>query len=127
MPLKEITFLSFKPHPQQGNVIECHFTFSVIDTSLVGMPEELAATDVYAIVVKMSRSLQAVWKLQSAEMEKVMYEYAKRHLDEHLALGVAAFSRLLDYTTATAPLRCPYNPGSISMEPGDRHIVITKE
>jgi len=126
MPSKTITFLSLESLPQRGDKIEICFTFSLLDTSLVGTPEEQTKTTYPTVIVKMSRSLQTTWNLHPPELEKIMFEYAERHLDKLVADGNEVVSESLDLYTSTAPLKCPYDPSSIMITPEESHEVIVK-
>jgi hypothetical protein len=126
MPTKTITFLYLEPLLQRGDAIEIRFHFSLIDTSLVDTPEEPKEISYHTIVVKMSRSRQAMWNLQPAQLKKIMYEYGKRHLDRLVADGKVAVSEMLNLSTSTTPRECPYDPSRITMTPGRSYEVTVK-
>ena len=126
MPSKTITFLTHRRLPQDGGAIEARFSFSILDTALIGTPDEQTETTYHTIFVRMPHTLQVVWNLQLPQLDKVMYEYARYYLSKMLGEGQQQFSEMLDLYTSTTPLKCPYDPDSISMTPGESHVVIVK-
>ena len=123
MPSKTITFQSYKRLPQEGGVIEVIFTFSILDTALVGTADEHVEATHRTISVKFPRSARMMWGLQPPQMEKVMFEYARRYLNSMVAGGQENISELLDLRTTSVPMKCPYDPGNISMTLGESHVV----
>lgn len=120
---KTLTYLGHECLPKMGDATEIRFSFSVIDTSLIGIPEQHMNVIRRTVVVKMSGTLQATWRLQSQQLEKVAFEFAKRHLIKKVAEGTASIDEIIDLNTSTAPATCPYDPERIAMTVGDRYEV----
>ena len=119
MVSKTLTFLRYEQLPKAGDYLEVVFDFSVVDTSLVSRPGEIIHTSQARIAVKMSRTLQATWHLESPQLEKVLFEHASRHLLQRVSDGVFfKESDHVDLNTSTAPAACPYDPDRIVMTPG---------
>jgi hypothetical protein len=123
MSSKTITFLSYKHLSPRGGAIEVRYSFSVLDTALAGTPYGQTEAIPYTIYVKLASSVQAMWGLKQPQMEKVMYEYARRYLCKMVSNGREDFSEILDLYTSTMPLKCPFDPGNISMTLGESQVV----
>jgi hypothetical protein len=123
MPSKTITFLSYKHLPREGGLIEVSFTFSILDTALVDAPDEHAETTYRTIIVKLPHSAQMMWGLRPPQVEKVMFEYARRYLYHMVAGGQEDIREMLDLRTTSVPMKCPFDPGNISMTLGESHVV----
>jgi hypothetical protein len=118
MVSKTVTFLRYEQLPKAGDYLEVVFDFSVVDSSLVSPPEEIIHTSQARIAVKMSRTLQSTWRLESPQLEKVLFEHANRHLLQRVSDGAFKESDRVDLNTSTAPAACPYDPDRIVMTPG---------
>ena len=113
-----VTFVEHEPLPKAGDYDEILFRFTVLDPTRAGSPEETTLTSHVTVSVTISRTLQATWSLQSSDLLKVLFEYAKRHLIQTASKGVPLADMRVDLNTSTAPTSCPYDPSRIAMEWG---------
>ena len=123
MASKTLTFVSFERLPTVGDYTDIRFNFSIVDTSLVGSPEEGTHTSQVKVLVRISRTLEAIWKLAPPQLDKVLYEFAKRHLQDKVSDGTDIPDEQVDLNTSTAPQECPCELERISMIPGSRFEV----
>jgi hypothetical protein len=121
MPILNITLLDYECLPKAGDYREFIFTFSVVDPSFMGSPDEQSQSSVLCLTVKISRSLQAIWNL-----DKVLFEYAKRKLVEKLSRGIILADATIDLNTSTVSSTCPFDPDTISLIPGSSNEVEVK-
>ena len=126
MAVQTITFLEYERLAKLGDYEEFLFRFSLLDTPLIGTPEESALTNQVPVFAKISRTLQNTWKLQLPDLAKVLFEYAKRHLMEQVSKGAPLDDVRVELSTSTAPAECPYDPTRISMDPGSNFEVDVK-
>jgi hypothetical protein len=123
MASKTLTFIGFENIPKAGDYTDIRFDFSIVDTSFVGTPEEGNNTSEVEVLVRISRTLEAIWTLAPSQLDKVSYEFAKRHLQDKVSDGTDTPDERIDLNTSTAERECPYNPERISMTPGSRYEV----
>ena len=88
---KKISFL--KPFPTQSHSLSIIYIypFTSVNIDLIGSPEERARTQEHQINVKASFTLLMAWgydimqlHLHQSKIEKILFEYAKRHLKKHM-------------------------------------------
>jgi hypothetical protein len=115
---KTVTILTDELLDRAGDFTERLYAISVVDTPLVGTPEEHASTKRVLMTVKVSRSLQSTWRLSDEELRAVMYESGKRFLVKSIGSGDSSPSINLDLNTSTAPAKCPYGPSRITIDLG---------
>ena len=101
-----------------GDYEEFLFRFSMVDTTHIGSPEESALSTHVPVFVKISRTLQNTWSIESSDLVKVLFEYAKRHLIEEVSIGAPLDEVRVDLNTSTVPIGCPYDPARIALDPG---------
>jgi len=89
--------------------------YSVVDTDFVGEPEELSHTKHGSIVVGISMPLATAWGLDESSCEKVLFEYAKRHIKDKVFDNTLSEHEELQLTTSTAPKKCPFDPKRIEI------------
>lgn len=89
------------------------FPFTVVDTELVGRPEERQKTTAHRIDVGISRSRRIGWAISDEELVKVLFEIGKRKVVEVLQIGDLPEGLKLEVTTATHPGNCPFDPSRI--------------
>src|SRR5439155_22009107 len=63
-------------NPNQDGV-QYSFPFTVVDSALVGAPEEKSQTQDRRVIVAMSRSRLVTWRLAKEDLIKVFFEYVK--------------------------------------------------
>ncbi|OGU33460.1 MAG: hypothetical protein A2068_08765 [Ignavibacteria bacterium GWB2_35_6b] len=103
---------------RDGN--EYHYRFSLVDTSLVGMPEENYYTSMHRIKVFISGTMEAVWLARQANINflKVCYEYAKNELIQKVKDGSIQNRHELEIMSTNYPNQCPFQSDRIVMEVG---------
>ena len=118
MTTQSISFLEHERLAKVGDYEEFLFRFSMVDTTHIGSPEESTLTTQVPVFVKISRTLQNTWSLQSSDLVKVLFEYAKRHLMKEVSRGSPVAEVRVDLNTSTASSECPYDPARIAMDSG---------
>ncbi len=91
------------------NFTEYIYPFSVIDSSLIGSPEEKSKTDYHEIKVGMSRDLQSCWDLKKSDLVKVLFEFGKRHVIQKLKDGTLSEKEELSLHTGNTEKTCPFD------------------
>jgi hypothetical protein len=99
---------------------EYHYRFSLVDTSLIGMPEENYYTSIHRIKVFISGTMEAVWLARQANINfiKVCYEYAKRELIQKVKDGSIQDRQELEIMSTNYPNECPFQSDRIEMDVG---------
>ncbi|MBW1924045.1 MAG: hypothetical protein JRJ35_11280 [Deltaproteobacteria bacterium] len=95
------------------DAIELIFPFRLIDTELIGSPEEERKSTDHQISVVVTGSLAACWDLNDDQRLRVMYEYAKRHVVEKIREGTLREFEEIDLHTRNVELPCPFDPDRI--------------
>lgn len=105
-----------KPHllPKTIDAVEYQFPFTVVDSSLIGSPEEESETKQHSVTVGITGVLDACWRLSQPDLVKVLFEYAKRHIAEKLKDGTLSDKEELWLLTSSHPSKCPFDPSMIS-------------
>jgi len=117
---KRLTLLEAVEGRTQRDGSEYHYRFSLVDISLIGMPEENYYTSTHRISVFISGTMEAVWMARQANIEfiKVCYEYAKRELIQKVKDGSIQNRQSLEIMTTNYPNECPFQSDRIVMEVG---------
>lgn len=99
---------------------EYHYRFSLVDTSLIGMPQETYYTSIHRIKVFISGTMEAVWldRQPNINFIKVCYEYAKRELIQKVKDGIIQDHQELEIMSTNYPNECPFQSDRIVMEVG---------
>lgn len=99
---------------------EYHYRFSLVDTSLIGMPEETYYTSYLRIKVFISGTMEACWKARQGNIEfiKVCFEYAKRELIQKVKDGSIQDYQELEIMRTNYPNECPFQSDRIVSEIG---------
>jgi hypothetical protein len=113
-----VTLFKIITIPKAGDYDEYQFRFSAIQTDLIGGPEEAARTRRILVTARMSRSLQAIWRLEGAAVPKVLFECARRQLEERASVRGDLGDFEVDLNSYAAPRQCPYEPDRILMREG---------
>ena len=90
--------------------------YSYVPTSLVGQPEEKSNTSYASIVVGISRTLEAIWNLSKDNLRKILFEYAKRHINARAVEKTLGGKSEIQLTTYSAPNQCPFDPDLINID-----------
>ncbi|MFZ1517695.1 MAG: hypothetical protein WAU11_02915 [Ignavibacteriaceae bacterium] len=94
---------------------EYHYRFSLVDTSLIGMPEENYYISSHKIRVFISGRMEAAWiaKQPNIDFIKVCYEYAKRELIQKIKDGSIQENQELEIMSTNFPNECPFQSDRI--------------
>lgn len=124
---KTITFTHKEYLPITKDALDVNFHFNVIDSSLVGAPEEKSLQTHHIIKVTITRTLAACWSLEPEDRDKVMFEYGKRHIIEKIKDGNLGAEEELWLSTYNYPSQCPFDPARIDNPEGAIVTVQTNE
>ena len=111
----KVTYVGETPLPKSGDYVEVVFEFSLVPSQFVGAPEEKSETWSARVRGKMSRSLQATWRLADSSVHRVLFEYSRRALLEKVTSGERITEVAVDLNTSTAPDQNPYDPEVIKI------------
>ena len=100
--------------PKIRDVVEYQFPFTVVDSSLIGAPEEESETRQHTVKVVITGVLDACWGLSQPDIVKVLFEYGKRHIVEKLKDGTLSDKEELRLSDLNPPDKCPFDPSMIS-------------
>lgn len=92
---------------------ELIFPFRLIDSALIGSPEEERRSTYHQISVVATGTLVACWNLTDGQRLRVMYEYAKRHVVDKIREGTLSEFEEIDLHTRNVELPCPFDPDRI--------------
>lgn len=95
------------------DVTEYIFPFRLVDTEIIGTPDELNLSSQHNITVVVSRTLASCWGFNDDQQHRVMFEYGKRHILQKVREGTLSESEELDLHTGNAELPCPFDPSLI--------------
>jgi len=93
------------------------FPFSIVETSLLGSPEEKSRTQQYVVTIGLSRELRVNWRVgevDESELVKLLFEFGKRHVFEKLQHGSLTEEEELLLTTQNSPQECPFEISRIA-------------
>jgi hypothetical protein len=110
---KSITFEAPSPLPRTRDATEYVFPYAIVDSSLVGTPEERSRTSSFSIRVGGTGSLISCWDFEEADLIRVLFEYGKRHVIQKLKDGALSDKEELLLSTSTAEIPCPFDPSRI--------------
>lgn len=105
-------------NPGQDGIQYC-FPFAVVDSALWGTPEQVFQTQNLRIIVPISRSRLAGWRLSEDGIVKVLFEYGKRHL----AALIKSNAFPSEYTIRYPTISTVSHPGSVC--PFDSRVIET--
>ena len=95
------------------NFTEYVFPFRLVDTELIGNPDEISRSSYHKITVIISRTLASCRDFDDDQQHRVMFEYGKRHIMQKVRDGTLREFEELDLHTANVELPCPFDPGRI--------------
>jgi len=98
--------------------IDIIFPYNVVNSNLIGAPEEKSSTQKFNLKVGISDSLVACWNLRSDDLIKVLFEYGKRYVVQQLKDKTLTSEQELWLTTNNYPTVCPFDPSRISAPSG---------
>jgi hypothetical protein len=116
-------------NPGQDGV-QYSFPFTIVDSTLIGAPEEKAQTQSRRIIVPISRSRLAAWRFPEEALVKVLFEYGKRHVVALVKSNDLPAEYTIRYPTITTVSHpdsyCPFDPTVIE-EPAGQSINVEQE
>ena len=108
-------------NPGQDGV-EYSFPFTIIDTALIGTPEQKSQTHEHRIIVPISRTRRAGWHLSDSALVAILFEFGRRHLADIVrSHGIPSDYTLRFPTISTAShpdIPCPFDPEAIPTPTG---------
>ena len=117
---KTILFENPQPLARTRDATEFLFPYSIVDSSLIGAPEEKSRASRFSIKVGVSGTLESCWNLTNAHIVKVLFEYGKRHIVQKLKDGALTGSEELLLHTGNAEVPCPFDVSRIENPAGAR-------
>ena len=107
------------------------FTYSLVDSSLIGLPEQKSRSSQYSIKVGCTSTLAACWgfdwlqgnAISNQDFIKVLFEYGKRHIAQKLKDGHLSQEEELILNTSNTETTCPFDPSRIEAPLG-AHIEV---
>lgn len=115
---KTVTFVSQEYLPVTRDGLDLRLEFTVVDSDLRGAPEETSATTSGQMIIGISRTLASVWGLEPAARDKVLLEFARRHIRGKVQDGTLTDREELHLTTGNTPTPCPFDPNRITVAIG---------
>ena len=109
------------------DVTQYLFEFTVVDSSLVGEPEERSKTLYGKLFVGITIELNINWRLNDHELLKVLFEYGKRHVIQKIKDGTLSEKEELLLTTSNSPENCPFDPSRIKNPSGAKFEIEVSE
>lgn len=112
--MKKVRFGNPNRLPTTRDAVEYQFSFTTVESSLIGAPEEKSETKQHIVKVSITGTLAACWGLSQPDLVKVLFEYGKRHIAEKLKDGTLSDKEELWLSTSSHPSKCPFDPLRIS-------------
>ena len=96
------------------------FSFSYIDETLIGTPEEKRNTKEHRLIISISSELIIIWGYSDADLIRILFEIAQRQLREKLASADKLSNSIeLDMlTTFNQEKKAPFDPSCIPSPDG---------
>jgi hypothetical protein len=95
--------------------LDYELSYSIVDTDLVGKPEEESQTRHGTIRVGISGTLSSCWDIDQEELRKVLFEYGQRRIVDKVLESTLGGREELELTTANTPTKCPFDPARIKV------------
>ncbi|HZK70555.1 MAG TPA: hypothetical protein VFD03_03415 [Clostridia bacterium] len=122
---KYVKFIDVRKQPTTRDGIDYDFTFSIVDYDIIGKPEEKNKTISHIIRVGISGTLNACWGLSEDNLIKVLFEFAKRNLQNKLKEGTLGEHEELVFTTANIDSsKPPFDPDRIDYPGKGIHVIM---
>jgi hypothetical protein len=104
--------------PEMAGSLQFAFPFSVVDSDLIGTPEEQPATKHHCITVKVSDVKVKIWELDTSNepyTEKILFRYASKYVAEKIRTDSLLDELMLTITNHTHPdNKLPFDPTRIN-------------
>ena len=118
MSSRNVKFQSLEWLPIIGDAKSILFRYSIVDTAFVGSVDESSHIQNNDVTIKISRNIEKNWKLEQTDLEKVLFEYGKRHVAYKVKTDTLIPHEQIDLQTYTTPIICPYDPNKITISFG---------
>jgi len=93
------------------------FPFDVVDSEIVGKPEQASKTESHRLIVSIGKLRLAEWGIRTGDLEKVLFEFGRRYVVELIktnALPAQNTIQMPIITVATHPeTKCPFDASRI--------------
>lgn len=127
--MKQVTLTFGQPQDitlrgQDGIVYR--FPFTSIDSDLIGSPEENRLTKSHQLIVEITRSRLAAWKLAGIDLQNELFEIGLRELVEKVKKGSLNTEEKVTINTSTHSAIPPFDPSRID-DPNGAVITIEQE
>ena len=108
-------------NPGQDGV-QYSYPFTIVDSALIGAPEERSQTREHRFIIAISRTRQAGWHIADADLPKILFEFGRRHI-----VGLIESHSLPDEYTIRCPMistashpetECSYDSAAIQSPTG---------
>jgi hypothetical protein len=99
------------------------FPFYVLPRELVGAPEMRQSITKHRLIVTITNSRLPAWKLNDADLFKVLFELGQREVVNHVRTGRLQREVRMTISTATHPATCPFDPRLIREPKGAAYEV----
>ncbi len=98
---------------------EIRFPYSFIGAQYTGTPRQTAKTENGRIIVDISGTIMAIWKLSQSDLIKVLFQIAKEHLEKSLRNSEQREQDIkVEVNSYTYNDACPYDPQFIEEPDG---------
>lgn len=111
---KTLTFQAPEQVPRRRDATQYRFPFRLVDSELIGAPEELARSTSHVLTVGVSGTLEACWGVPENLLPRILFEYGKRHLKQKVLDHALSESEELLLHSGNAETRCPFDPDRIA-------------
>jgi len=118
---KILTLLTFKEGTTQRDGSLYVFEFALVDSALVGKPEEKFNTTEHKILVYITGRIEGSWMHRQPQIDfmKVCYEFAKKELMQKVKDGTISKRQELEITSINSSNECPFDSERIEMAVGE--------
>ena len=102
------------------------FPFSAIDSELIGSPEEARMATSHRVVVKITPSRRAGWRVSESELRKELFEIGLRVIVKKAKRDNLSAEEEVVVNSSTHSSTLPFDPSRI-VEPDGAIVVVEKE
>jgi hypothetical protein len=110
-----VTLTGDRVLPDTRDGIDYELYYNFVATRLAGEPDEAQRTGRGSVSVGISRTLSSMWDLRGEALRRVLYEYAKRHVEAKAEEDALGGSSEIQLTSGTAPESCPFDPARVRL------------
>lgn len=120
---KTFVFKKIEAQPRTRDATEYLFDYSLVDSSLVGKPEEDSQTLHFSVTVGATGTLVSCWGLSGEDLINVLFEYGRRHVAQKFEDGALSGHEELLLSTSSVEIPYPYDPSRIPNPIGSKFEV----